>query len=56
MNLPDCMYDYRHSFEKEVVPSNIIYCSKCGDEISEHEFIIYDGICKYCLMEQEEDK
>ena len=30
-------------------------CRNCGDEISEEEYELYDGLCELCAWEEEED-
>jgi NMD protein affecting ribosome stability and mRNA decay len=34
---------------------NMKYCRNCGDEITEDEYEVNDGVCDVCLWEEEED-
>jgi NMD protein affecting ribosome stability and mRNA decay len=31
------------------------YCENCGEEISQEEYEMYDGLCEECAWEEEDD-
>lgn len=56
MNLPDCMYDYRPSWNDRAEEDYDEVCYKCGIQISDSDFVDNHGMCEYCKAGEEENE